>query len=188
MDNNDRLIRIRYALDIKDTDMVKIFELGGLKVTVEEVKLILKKTSDQFFTQGEMEEEEVSILISDQILTIFLNGLITFKRGVKKTKPGEKPEQLVKQIVFSDLPAMSVKEYLDGTGEIINNDMLKKLKIALSLTADDVREIIISAGVDVSKGELGAIFRNKSHKNYKVCGDKYARSFLKGVTEKYRKL
>lgn len=29
MNHNDRLTRLRYALDIKDTDMVKIFELGG---------------------------------------------------------------------------------------------------------------------------------------------------------------
>ena len=29
MENNDILIRLRYALDIKNTDMVKIFKLGG---------------------------------------------------------------------------------------------------------------------------------------------------------------
>ena len=33
MDNNDILIRLRYALDIKDTDMVKIFKLGDVDVT-----------------------------------------------------------------------------------------------------------------------------------------------------------
>src|SRR5690625_6755551 len=46
MDNNDILIRLRYALDIKDTDMVKIFKLGGFDVTREEVRKILIKTKD----------------------------------------------------------------------------------------------------------------------------------------------
>lgn len=29
MNNNDRLTRLRYALDIKDEDVVKIFDMGG---------------------------------------------------------------------------------------------------------------------------------------------------------------
>lgn len=186
MDNNDRLIRIRYALDISNVNMVKVFELGGLKVTVEEVVLMLKKTSDQFFTQGEVDPDEVSILINDEVLTRFLNGLITYKRGPRKPKEGEKVSPAEKPIVFKELKPMTVQEYLDGSGEVINNDMLKKLKIALALTSDDVKEIITSTGVEVSKGELGAIFRKQGHKNYKVCGDKYARSFLKGLTTKYR--
>ena len=37
MNNNDILIRLRYALDIKDADMVKIFKLGGIEVTADEV-------------------------------------------------------------------------------------------------------------------------------------------------------
>ena len=37
MNNNDILIRLRYALDIKDTVMVEIFKLGGVEVTQEEV-------------------------------------------------------------------------------------------------------------------------------------------------------
>lgn len=38
MNNNDRLVRLRYALDIKDADMVEIFKLGGLEITKEDVK------------------------------------------------------------------------------------------------------------------------------------------------------
>lgn len=43
MNHNDRLTRLRYALDIKDTDMVKIFELGGASFKKEEVRQLLKK-------------------------------------------------------------------------------------------------------------------------------------------------
>ena len=33
MDNNDILIRIRYALNLKDGQMLKIFKLGGVTLT-----------------------------------------------------------------------------------------------------------------------------------------------------------
>ena len=36
------------------------------------------------------------------------------------------------------------------------------------------------------EGELSALFRSEDHKNYKECGDKYIRVFLKGLTEFYR--
>ncbi len=44
MDNNDRLIRLRYALDIKNKAMVEIFQLGGVEVTIEEVRKLLTKS------------------------------------------------------------------------------------------------------------------------------------------------
>ena len=33
MNNNDRLLRLRYAIDLKDTDLIKAFELGGVPLT-----------------------------------------------------------------------------------------------------------------------------------------------------------
>lgn len=44
MDNNDILIRIRYALNLKDGQMVKIFKLGGVQITEEQVKKMLIKS------------------------------------------------------------------------------------------------------------------------------------------------
>ena len=46
MENNDILIRLRYALDIKDTDMVGIFKLGGIQLTKEEVRKMLIKSNN----------------------------------------------------------------------------------------------------------------------------------------------
>ena len=46
MDNNDILIRIRYALNLKDGQMVKIFKLGGVQITEEQVKKMLIKSKD----------------------------------------------------------------------------------------------------------------------------------------------
>lgn len=69
----------------------------------------------------------------------------------------------------------------------VNNIMLKKLKIALSLNSEDMLDIFQEAGINVTKGELSALFRKEGHKHYKECGDKYARNFLKGLALKYRK-
>ena len=49
MDNNDILIRLRYALDIKNKDMVEIFKLVGIEVTKEEVLQVLTKSKDDFY-------------------------------------------------------------------------------------------------------------------------------------------
>ena len=38
-------------------------------------------------------------------------------------------------------------------------------------------EILYEGGIKVTKGELGAILRNPSHRNYKECGDSFVRNF-----------
>ncbi|MGO3610623.1 MAG: DUF1456 family protein, partial [Enterococcus sp.] len=52
--------------------------------------------------------------------------------------------------------------------------------------SDDMLDIMAEAGVYPSKGELGAILRKEGHRNFKPCGDKYARNFLKGLALCYR--
>src|SRR3954452_14900040 len=94
MNNNDILIRLRYALDIKNTDMVEIFKLGGIEVTKEEVLKILRKSKDSYDDEvgsdGEIDEE--SITCDNFMLESFLNGFIIFKRGPQNSKPGQ-PER-----------------------------------------------------------------------------------------------
>ncbi len=62
-----------------------------------------------------------------------------------------------------------------------NNDILKKLRIALELKDDDIVEILRLAEFEISKSELSAIFRREDHKNYKPCGDQLLRRFLNGL-------
>jgi uncharacterized protein YehS (DUF1456 family) len=160
--NNDILIRLRYALDIKNTDMVEIFKLGGVEVTKDEVLEMLTKPNED-----EIDELEENSNCNDAMLESFLNGFITFKRGKQDPKPGQ-----------PDIPAPSK--------ESVNNMLIKKLKIALALTSEDMIDILQVAGVNITKGELSAILRKKGHKNYKQCLDRYARNFLKGLAIKYR--
>ena len=42
-----------------------------------------------------------------------------------------------------------------------NNDILKKLRVALMLRDDEIIEILKLADFQVSKSELGALFRNE---------------------------
>ena len=59
MENNDILIRLRYALDIKNTEMVEIFKLGGIEVTKEEVLKMLTKSNDSYMMKLTMENREM---------------------------------------------------------------------------------------------------------------------------------
>ena len=62
-----------------------------------------------------------------------------------------------------------------------NNDILKKLRIALELKDTDIIEILKLAGFETTKSELSALFRNPDHRNYKECGDQILRNFLNGL-------
>lgn len=167
MDNNDILIRTRYALDIKNTDMVEIFKLGGMEVTKADVLKLLTKSDE--YSDAQVDSDEI-LKCNNMMLESFLNGLIVFKRGKQDPKPGQ-----------TEAPAPSINNRAN-----INNILLKKLKIALALTSEDMLDIFDKAGVTVTKGELSALLRKEGHKNYKECLDKFARNFLKGLTIKYR--
>jgi uncharacterized protein YehS (DUF1456 family) len=64
---------------------------------------------------------------------------------------------------------------------LTNNDILKKLRVALALKDDEIIEICKKADFDVSKAELSALFRKEDHPNYKPCGDQFLRNFLNGL-------
>lgn len=162
MNNNDILIRLRYALDLKDQTMIDIFDLGELEITREELRELLTKQAD--------EELPRDAVCDNRTLESFLNGLIIYKRGRQLSKDG-KPVK---------------PTYLINSQHQVNNVLLKKVKIALKLTSDDIIDALRLANVYASDSELSAILRKEGHRNYKECGDRYARNFLKGLTIQYR--
>ena len=101
--------------------------------------------------------------LNNNDLIAFLDGLIIQKRGEKE----------------DGTPVPQVKV----TKNNLNNILLRKLRIALSFKSYDMIKIFKLGGVEISEGELSALFRSEDHKNYKECGDKYVRVFLKGLTE-----
>ena len=62
-----------------------------------------------------------------------------------------------------------------------NNDIFKKLRVAMKLKDDDIISILKLVDFKISKSELGAIFRKEDHPNYKDCGDQLLRNFLNGL-------
>jgi uncharacterized protein YehS (DUF1456 family) len=102
---------------------------------------------------------------SDPVLEDFLDGLIALKRGKRQDPSGATPGK---------------------AGRLNNNDILKKIRIALELKEAEMLAVFKLAGFPTSKSELTALFRTKGHENYKECGDQLLRNFLKGLTLKYR--
>ncbi len=64
---------------------------------------------------------------------------------------------------------------------LTNNDILKKLRVALKLRDDDIIEILKLVDYQVTKSELGAFFRSIEHPNYKPLQDQILRNFLNGL-------
>jgi len=102
------------------------------------------------------------VLCEDENLARFLNGLIIKNRGSKDDGIPE-PETFLN-----------------------NNSVLRKLKIALSLQADDLVAILKLNEFTLSKHELSALFRRPDHKNYRECLDQVLRNFLDGMEKHYR--
>lgn len=153
MINNDVLRSIRYALDLGDAKVVEIIKLAGHDIAQTDLVSYLKK-----------EDEEGFVECDDEVMVLFLDGLIIHKRGKMESRPEQdkKPERLT------------------------NNTMLKKLRVAFELKEEDMHKVLEMAGFSVSKPELSALFRTKGHKNYRVCGDQLLRNFLKGLTMRLR--
>ncbi|WP_298472678.1 DUF1456 family protein [uncultured Maribacter sp.] len=62
-----------------------------------------------------------------------------------------------------------------------NNDIFKKLRVALMLRDDNIVDILKLVDFNISKSELGAFFRNEDHPKYMECGDQVLRNFLNGL-------
>jgi len=58
---------------------------------------------------------------------------------------------------------------------------MKKLRVAMHFTDDDIIEVLKLANFRITKAEIGAIFRKDDHPNFKPCGDQILRNFLNGL-------
>lgn len=108
------------------------------------------------------DDDPSMVALRDKDFAAFLNGLIIHRRGKK-----EGPQPVAEK-------------------RLNNNIILRKLKIALDLKAEDVLEIMELAGVTLSKHELSAFFRKSGHKHYRDCKDQFLRNFLSGMQLMYR--
>jgi uncharacterized protein YehS (DUF1456 family) len=92
MTNNDILRRLRYALDLADTKIVKMFALVGVEVEIAQVNRWLKKDDDPYFKT-----------CSDVQMATFLNGFIVSLRGKKEGPPMVPEKKLNNNLVLRKL-------------------------------------------------------------------------------------
>ncbi|MEX1189131.1 MAG: DUF1456 family protein [Bacteroidia bacterium] len=62
-----------------------------------------------------------------------------------------------------------------------NNDILKKLRVALQLRNDQIVDILALVDFKMSESEINALFRTEDHPKYMPCGDQVLRNFLNGL-------
>lgn len=109
------------------------------------------------------EGEEGFVECSTPVLAHFLDGLVVYQRGRDESRAPRPVET-----------------------HVTNNVVLKKLRVAFELKDVDMHAIFEDAGFPVSKPELSAFFRDRSHKHFRQCGDQLLRNFLRGLTMRLR--
>lgn len=154
---NSVLRRVRFALSLNDSATIGIFKI--MDYTMEE---------DYLHGMMKQEDDDGFIPCRDKILALFLDGLIIKKRG-KQENPNAKPPKV-----------------LSGRDRISNNDILRKIRIAMNYREDDMLAILRLAQFNVGKSELTALFRKPDHRSYRPCKDQLLRNFLQGMVKKQR--
>jgi len=110
MDNNDTFRRTRYAFNITNAGMIKIFAEGGVSVAEQDVKVWLTKDIDPDY-----------VAMPDFQLAAFLNGFIIEKRGKR-----EGPQAIPEKVLTNNLILRKFKIALNLKDE----DMLEILQLA----------------------------------------------------------
>lgn len=149
MKTNDIIYKIKKALSLSTEDVLEVYRLANYAMDAAHLDNLLKRHQDDGYEICSYEE-----------LGVFLDGLVTFKRG-----PSPKKNQ--------------------NAVELSNNLILKKLRIALELKEAET-EIIFGLGeAELSKQQLSSLFRKEGHRNFRECSDELLMAFLDGLDEFY---
>jgi uncharacterized protein YehS (DUF1456 family) len=121
MTNNDILRRMRYALNLDNAGVIRLFILGGHSLSQEDLDLLLKKDDEPGFVD-----------CPDVLLSAFLDGLIKSRRGAQDTAP-ETAETLNNNLILRKIRiALELKDsdmirILDAGGMEISKSELSAL-------------------------------------------------------------
>lgn len=147
---NEILYRIQKALNLTNTEIVEAYKLESYGMKESHLESLLKRRQDKDF-----------MLCSYEELGVFLDALVTLKRGP------------------------SPKKQNDEEVELTTNLILKKLRIALELKEAETEIIFGLADVELSKQQLASLFRKEGHKNFKECSVELLMAFIEGLDEFY---
>ena len=95
-------------------------------------------------------------------LGLFLDGLVTLKRGENSASSDD-----------------------DTVVELTNNLILKKLRVAMELKEAELIIVFALAEVNITKRQIGSLFRKEGSKNFKSCSDELLLAFIDGLDEFY---
>jgi len=151
INTNEVIYRIHKALNLSLDEMLEAYKLENYEIKRSHLESLLKRRQDDGF-----------MLCSYEELGVFLDGLVTLKRGPSPKKNNE-----------------------DEIVELTNNLILKKLRIALELKESETEIIFGLADIELSKQQLASLFRKEGHKNFKSCSDELLMAFLEGLDEFY---
>ena len=147
---NEILYRIQKALHLSMNEMLEAYKLENYKMLEPHLKDLLKRRQEPGF-----------MLCSYEELGVFLDGLVTLKRG---PSPKKKDDEVI---------------------ELTNNLILKKLRIALELKEAETEIIFGLADIELTKQQLASLFRKETHKNFKPCSSELLMAFIEGLDEFY---
>lgn len=119
-------------------------------------------TTEQIVNWLRKDDDKDQVNLPDQKLAGFLNGWIIKNRGKKDGQTPVNEKQLT------------------------NNVILTKIKIALSLKAEDILALLKAVDFNLGKAELSAFFRKPDHKHYRQCKDQILRNLLTAIQQKQR--
>jgi uncharacterized protein YehS (DUF1456 family) len=151
LSTNEILYRIQQALNLTIDEMLETYKLEDFPMEASHLESLLKRRHDKNFIAATYEE-----------LGVFLDGLVTLKRGPSPKKQTD-----------------------DEAVALTNNLILKKLRVALELKEAETEIIFGLADVELSKQQLASLFRKEGHKNFKPCSDALLLAFLEGLDEFY---
>ena len=158
---NDEIIKsIRYILDLDDAQIAEFLKLADYQPTRGEVTEIFNEDKE---TETKIDGTVVEKDTPHKLTAHFLDGVIFHLRG----KSDKHPPQPIQT-------------------PVTNNIVLKKLRVAFKLKDTDIIDILKDEGLNISKTELSAFFRDDNHRNYKNCGDQVLRYFLRGLAKRHR--
>jgi len=140
---------LKVALDLNRAQIMHLYELEEFPITKERLDSILKNRSKKNSSNATYEE-----------LGVFLDGLISQKRGKPKAAPAE-------DVVLD------------------NNLILKKLRVALNLKDTEIAIIFELADFKISKSAMKDLFRSYTHPKYRECDNKTLKAFIEGLNEFY---
>jgi uncharacterized protein YehS (DUF1456 family) len=135
------------SLELTHDLVVQILALQGVTLNVEELAQLVSA-------------ETAPTHCSDELLSDFLDGLITSRRGPRD----------------AGLPKREAQR-------LTNNEALKKLRIAMNFREPQVLLALARGGEPLSKTELGGLFRKPGNKHYRPCSDQVLRAVIRGLNE-----